>query len=99
MARIVGDDQGHMTNLGDNRVGLIGVALLKASRVKMDVSHNFSSTSSAALPECSQAPTVDLHDAGIQSTRIHIIVKDEFFDSPRSAYGAKQECSTLSPFT
>jgi hypothetical protein len=88
-----------MANLGNDGVGLIRSALLRPARMKVDVSNNSSSSSSAMIPEYAQASPVDLHDAGIQRTRIHVIVEDELLDSPRSTQGTKEECSALPPLT
>ena len=84
-----------MPDLGDDRIGLVGVALLEAAGMNMDVGHDGSSRCAAMAPEIAEPPPIDFDDPAAQGVRINIVVKDEFFDPSRGALRAEKERATL----
>ena len=84
-----------MPDLGDDRICLVGVALLEAAGMNMDVGHDGSSRCAAMAPEIAEPPPIDFDDPAAQGVRINIVVKDEFFDPSRGALRAEKERATL----
>ena len=53
--RVMRKDDGDVTNLGHNGVGLVGLALLKSAGMNMDIGDNLAASLPAMRPEIAQS--------------------------------------------
>ncbi|WP_164753893.1 hypothetical protein [Mesorhizobium sp. M7A.F.Ca.US.001.04.2.1] len=84
-----------MTNLCDDRVRLVGVALPMAARMDVHVGHDAQPRRAAVGPQSTKPTAVDFNDAGRQRIGIDIVIEDEFFDLPPLASSAKKKGARL----
>ena len=74
------ENQGEVARLRDHRMCTIGIALLRSSWVRVDISHNDQTTIFAKLPQGAEVAAVEAHDARVEALRVEIVVQDEFDD-------------------
>lgn len=91
----IGQDDRHVADFCDDRVGLVGIALSVAAGMDMNVGDHLQTRRAAMRPQRAQAATVDDDDPGRQRMRIDIVVVDEFLDHAPFALPAEQEGSSL----
>ncbi len=78
--RIMRKNDGDMTNLGHDRIRLIGRALPEATWVNVNVCDDLAAVLAAIAPEFSELSPINVDDARLQGVRINVVVKDEFLD-------------------
>jgi len=84
-----------MTNLGYDRVRLVGIALAIAAGVDVDVGYDLETRGPAMRPKRAKAAAVDDDDAGRQRIGIEIVIEDEFLNHTPPAVPAEQERACL----
>lgn len=94
---VIGQDQGDVTGLGHDGIGLVRRALAKAVGMNMDIRDDLALGPAAMLPEFAEPTAVDNDDAGRQRVRVNIVVIDKFFDTSRPGFRAEQKSTAFAP--
>src|SRR5579863_8412900 len=94
---VIGKDDGDVANLGHDGIGLVRIALTKATRMNMDISDDFALCLAAMLPELPQAAAIDDYDASCEGVWVNIVVKNKFFDAPWLGFRAEKEGAAFPP--
>jgi len=93
----IGQNHRDMTDLRDDRVGLVGFALAVATRMDMDIGDDAQARRATVSPQGTKPAAVYLDDAGRQRMRIDVVIEDEFVDLPLLALSAEEEGTGLAP--
>ena len=74
----------------------IGAALSGAAGVDVHVGDDAQAALPADIPKPSEIPAVKMHDAGVERSRVEIVVQDEVGDAGAASDAiAEQECSAF----
>ena len=84
-----------MAHFGHDRIGAVGIALPKITRMNMDVGDNSAPSLPTMRPQIAKQTAIDFDNASSQCVRIYVVVEDEFFDPPHLSFGSQQESATL----
>src|SRR5438105_11838440 len=88
-------DNRDVTDFGHYRIGLVGSALPKSTRMNVHVGDDRATGLAAMGPEVPEPPTVDHYNAGFKRVRIDVVVEDKLLDRARLIFRAEKKCAAL----
>ena len=74
-----------MSGARDHRVVAIGAALSGAAGMHVHVGDDAHAAPLADVPERTEIPAVEMHDAGVERVRIEVVIEDEVGDAGAAA--------------